>query len=177
MEHLNEYLDFIRTVEGIKSVTRTAWTKTGRQESTAEHSFRLALLALTLIDEFPELDAKKVLSMCLIHDLGELYAGDIPAISNTDPLAKSKQEYLDICRIFQLLPEPKRSEFLSLDKAETILQHNQGKNPPDFDYAFNLTYGASYFKGDPRLEELRSILDAETNVVIEHTQEKENHHL
>ena len=92
-------------------------------------------------------------------------------------------------------PEPKRSEFLSLwneynncstpeahlvkalDKAETILQHNQGKNPPDFDYAFNLTYGASYFKGDPRLEELRSILDAETNVVIEHTQEKENHHL
>ena len=99
MEHLNEYLDFIRTVEGIKSVTRTAWTKTGRQESTAEHSFRLALLALTLIDEFPELDAKKVLSMCLIHDLGELYAGDIPAISNTDPLAKSKQEYLDICRI------------------------------------------------------------------------------
>ena len=38
MEHLNEYLDFIRTVEGIKSVTRTAWTKTGRQESTAEHS-------------------------------------------------------------------------------------------------------------------------------------------
>ena len=160
MEHLNEYLDFIRTVEGIKSVTRTAWTKTGRQESTAEHSFRLALLALTLIDEFPELDAKKVLSMCLIHDLGELYAGDIPAISNTDPLAKSKQEYLDICRIFQLLPEPKRSEFLSLwneynncsipeahlekalDKAETILQHNQGKNPPDFDYAFNLTYGS-----------------------------------
>ena len=74
MEHLNEYLDFIRTVEGIKFVTRTAWTKTGRQESTAEHSFRLALLALTLIDEFPELDAKKVLSMCLIHDLGELYA-------------------------------------------------------------------------------------------------------
>ena len=85
MEHLNEYLDFIRTVEGIKSVTRTAWTKTGRQESTAEHSFRLALLALTLIDEFPELDAKKVLSMCLIHDLGELYAGDIPAISNFSP--------------------------------------------------------------------------------------------
>ena len=94
MEHLNEYLDFIRTVEGIKSVTRTAWTKTGRQESTAEHSFRLALLALTLIDEFPELDAKKVLSMCLIHDLGELYAGDIPAISNTDPLQNPNRNTL-----------------------------------------------------------------------------------
>lgn len=43
-------------------------------------------------------------------------------------------------------------------------------------HSISLT-GASYFKGDPRLEELRSILDAETNVVIEHTQEKENHHL
>ena len=107
MEHLNEYLDFIRTVEGIKSVTRTAWTKTGRQESTAEHSFRLALLALTLIDEFPELDAKKVLSMCLIHDLGELYAGDIPAISNTDlpasPRAKTVRISFPVERIQQLL--------------------------------------------------------------------------
>ena len=34
MEHLNEYLDFIRTVEGIKSVTRTAWTKTGKYGRT-----------------------------------------------------------------------------------------------------------------------------------------------
>ena len=64
---------------------------------------------------------KKVLSMCLIHDLGELYAGDIPAISNTDPLAKSKQEYLDICRIFQLLPEPKRSEFLPVERIQQLL--------------------------------------------------------
>lgn len=58
MEHLNEYLDFIRTVEG-SNLSPALLTKTGRQESTAEHSFRLALLALTLIDEFPELDAKK----------------------------------------------------------------------------------------------------------------------
>lgn len=99
MKHLRESLDFIRTIEGIKSVTRTAWTGTGRQESTAEHSFRLALLALTLLDEFPELDARKVLSMCLIHDLGELYTGDIPAIFNTDPQQKSDLEYEDICRI------------------------------------------------------------------------------
>ena len=173
MKHLRESLDFIRTIEGIKSVTRTAWTGTGRQESTAEHSFRLALLALTLLDEFPELDARKVLSMCLIHDLGELYTGDIPAIFNTDPQQKSDQEYEDICRIFHKLPEPMRSEFLSLwkeynsnsspeahlvkalDKAETILQHNQGQNPPDFNYAFNLTYGASYFEGDPRLKDQR----------------------
>ena len=97
---------------------------------------------------------------------------DLPA----SPRAKTVRISFPVERIQQLL-HPGSTSVKALDKAETILQHNQGKNPPDFDYAFNLTYGASYFKGDPRLEELRSILDAETNVVIEHTQEKENHHL
>lgn len=50
----------------------------------------------------------------------------------------------------------------TLDKAETILQHNQGANPPDFDYAFNLTYGTAYFQGYPLLEALREELDAGT---------------
>ena len=50
----------------------------------------------------------------------------------------------------------------ALDKAETILQHNQGKNPPDFDYGFNLEYGKPYFSFHPLLKELRSLLDAQT---------------
>ena len=50
----------------------------------------------------------------------------------------------------------------ALDKAETILQHNQGINPPDFDYEFNLQYGASYFKEDGRMAALRARLDQET---------------
>ena len=50
----------------------------------------------------------------------------------------------------------------ALDKAETILQHNQGMNPPDFDYAFNLSYGAEYFRSDKVLQRLRSLLDIDT---------------
>ena len=38
----------------------------------------------------------------------------------------------------------------------------KGANPPDFDYAFNLTYGTAYFQGDPLLEALREELDAGT---------------
>ena len=49
-----------------------------------------------------------------------------------------------------------------LDKLETILQHNQGANPPDFDYAFNLSYGRSRTDADPLLARIRAILDAET---------------
>ncbi len=50
----------------------------------------------------------------------------------------------------------------ALDKLETILQHNQGRNPPDFDYRFNLDYGRRYTAGDPLVEALRAHLDRET---------------
>lgn len=50
----------------------------------------------------------------------------------------------------------------ALDKAETIIQHNIGKNPQDFDYDFNLQYGKPYFTEDALLEKMRSALDEET---------------
>ena len=50
----------------------------------------------------------------------------------------------------------------ALDKAETILQHNQGANPADFDYEYNLTSGAVWFRDDALLRRLRRLLDAET---------------
>lgn len=180
MDQLKNYLDFIKTIEGLKSVTRTAWTESGRRESTAEHSWRLAMLAFVLKDEFPELDSFKVLTMCLIHDIGELYTGDIPAIEN--PCAKDKEarEREDVSKIFGILPDESGTKLLNLweeysgaatpearlvkalDKAETILQHNQGKNPSDFNYDFNLSYGKNYFESDSRLMEIRKILDNET---------------
>src|SRR2546426_580166 len=48
------------------------------------------------------------------------------------------------------------------DKLETILQHTQGSNPADFDYAFNLAYGKRYTAVDPVLAALRARLDEET---------------
>ena len=56
-----------------------------------------------------------------------------------------------------LFPAPR-----ALDKAETIIQHNQGRNPEDFDYRFNLGYGKEYFEGSGFLHELRTLLDEET---------------
>ena len=63
MERLKQYINFIQEVEKLKSVLRTAWTSSGRQESTAEHSWRLALLAVLFINDFPELDGLKILKM------------------------------------------------------------------------------------------------------------------
>jgi putative hydrolase of HD superfamily len=50
----------------------------------------------------------------------------------------------------------------ALDKLETILQHNQGQNPADFDYRFNLAYGQQYTGVHPLIADVRALLDAET---------------
>ena len=68
MEKLERYLQFMREAERLKNVLRSARTSTGRHESTAEHTWRLALLALVLADEKPELDLPRVLAMCLVQD-------------------------------------------------------------------------------------------------------------
>lgn len=179
-ERLEHYLRFLREAERLKSVERTAWTSSGRRESTAEHSWRLALLVALLAADDARLDARRAVLLALVHDLGETYDGDIPAVAGADPAAKEAAERRALERLAGLLPDdagrrlmalweeyevgatPEARLVKALDKAETILQHNQGDNPSDFDYAFNLGYGAGLFRGDERLEALRELLDEET---------------
>ena len=181
LDRLDRYLKFINEAELLKSVLRAAYTSTGRQESTAEHSYRLTLFASLMSVEFPELDREKILKMCLVHDLGELYEGDIPAVLMPDAGEKHQIELRAVTKLFSMLPEDQAESFMALwmeyekaesaealfvkalDKAETILQHNRGKNPPDFDYGFNLEYGKEYFGRNEWFRELRKRLDAETN--------------
>ena len=187
MDTLEKQIAFIKQVEGLRSVEREAWSSVGRRESTAEHSWRLALLACLLAPSF-QVDLTNVLMMCLVHDLGELYIGDISAASHPNENEKHQAEERDIRRVLSLLPKEQGDVLLllwqeynagataeaklvkALDKAETILQHNQGENPPDFDYAFNLEYGKPYFTGHPLLLRLRDMLDSETNARIRETE-------
>lgn len=181
MENIARYISFIQEAEKLKSILRTAWSSSGREESTAEHSWRLALLAGMVLKEYPQLDGQKVLMMCLIHDMGEIYDGDISAALLPDAGEKFQMEFDAVQQVFGLLPEEQRDEMMALwqeynddsspeahlvkalDKAETIIQHNQGLNPPGFDYDFNLEYGAAYFKNDPFLQKMRGILDEDTS--------------
>ena len=73
------YLSILSVAERLKCNTRHSWTSSGRHESVAEHSWRLALMAMLAADEFPDLDMDRVIRMCIIHDLGEAFTGDIPA--------------------------------------------------------------------------------------------------
>lgn len=70
MEH-RAFIEFLNKIEKLKCNTRHSWTSTGRQESVAEHSWRLAVMAMLCEDEYPDLNISKVIKMCLIHDIGE----------------------------------------------------------------------------------------------------------
>lgn len=174
-------LEFLRRAEGLKHTLRNAWTSTGRQESAAEHTWRLCLLAMLVQPEFPEVELGHLLQICLIHDLGEVVRGDVPAPEQARlPAGKAAAEREDLLTVLAPLAPSQRAELVALwdeyeaaatpaarlakalDKLETILQHSQGANPPDFDYAFNLGYGREYTAGHPLLERLRAELDAET---------------
>lgn len=173
-------LTFLRRAERLKTVTRTAWTSEGKQESTAEHTWRMGLFALSLRPWFPELDFGRVLALVLVHDLGEAIHGDISAVLQAGAPPKLEQERRDLLDLLTTAPDVVRRDFLALweeynaaatpeakfvkavDKLETVLQHNQGRNPADFDYAFNLPYGQAYTAYHPVIAQLRAELDAET---------------
>lgn len=173
-------LAFLREAERLKSVLRSAYTTTGAQESTAAHSWRLCLMAMVFESEFAHLDMAKLLKLCVLHDLGEALHGDVPAVVQHQNPHKSDIERADLQTLLQSLPAALREEFMGLwesyenastpearlvkglDKLETILQHNQGINPPGFDYAFNLSYGQKHMAAHPLLQDIRALLDADT---------------
>ncbi|SCZ09320.1 HD domain-containing protein [Microvirga guangxiensis] len=173
-------LDFLREAEKLKCTLRSGFTSDGRPESTAEHTWRLCLMALVFADEFEGIDHLRFIKLCIVHDLGEALSGDIPAVMQTEGSGKSAQERADLEVLTRALHPEKRAEILTLweeyeaaqtpeavlakglDKLETILQHNQGKNPADFDYAFNLGYGQRQTSAHPLLAQIRTILDEET---------------
>ena len=185
-ERLDGILEFLRATERLKVVTRSAYTSEGNQESVAEHSWRLCLMALVLREEFPEIDLGKLLAMCIVHDLGEAIGGDVPAPEQArrraaDPGAtKATQEREDLLTLLAPLPaslrqtitalwdeyesaaSPEARVAKALDKLETILQHTQGANPQDFDYRFNLGYGRAFTGHHPAIVRLRALLDRET---------------
>ena len=97
-----QLLKILRVAEKLKCNTRHCVTSTGRPESVAEHSWRLALMAMLLTGEFPELDLNRVIRMCLIHDLGEAFTGDIPTFVKTDADSRREDDLFD--RWIQNLP-------------------------------------------------------------------------
>lgn len=154
-----QYLDFLTKIEKLKCNTRHSWTSNGRQESVAEHSWRLAVMAMLCSDEYPNLDINKVIKMCLIHDFGEAITGDIPAFDKTKQ--HETEEDLAVTQLLSMLPDnhadeltqlfaemndmktPEAKLYKALDNLEGVLSHNEAPISTwiEREYTENLTYG------------------------------------
>lgn len=182
---LEGVLEFLRGAEQLKNTLRSSRTSNGRHESTAEHTWRLCLMILLFDKQYPDLDILKLIKICVIHDLGEAINGDIAAVDQIDGVDKGAEERQDLELLIRPLPSSLREEILSLwdeyenasskeallakafDKIETILQHTQGNNQPDFDYGFNLNYGKKYTDYDDLTAKLRTLIDKDTKLLAE----------
>lgn len=173
-------LAFIKRAENLKNTLRFSFTSEGKTETTAEHSWRLCLLIMVCGRSQPDLDLEKCLKMAVIHDLAEAVCGDTPAIFTERHKDKAPAERAALALILEPLPEEARQEITALweeyecaaseeaifvkalDKLETLIQHNQGRNPAGFDYSFNLTYGLEATGKADCAARLRVLVDAET---------------
>jgi putative hydrolases of HD superfamily len=185
-QNLSGTLQFLRATERLKTTYRSGFTSDGRHESVAEHTWRICMMAVVLAPHFPDVDFARLIKICIVHDLGEVIGGDVPApeqarrLAENPGSAKAADERRDLLTLLTPLDDAMRGEIVALwdeyeaaespearlakalDKLETILQHTQGANPSDFDYRFNLGYGRGYTSGHPVIVALRAALDAET---------------
>ena len=149
----------LAVAERLKDATRHCYTSGGRHESVAEHSWRMTLMAYWVSDEFPEANLEKLFKMCLIHDLGEAFTGDIPSFEKTQ--ANEKQEAELLYEWTSSLPEPFASEmtalyhemeerqtleariYKALDNLEALISHNESDHSTwiPLEYDLQMTYG------------------------------------
>ena len=177
---VKELLSALHLAERLKDATRHCYTSGGRHESVAEHSWRAALMAYFISDEFPGADMGKVIKMCLIHDLGEAFTGDIPTFLKTDSDEAREEELLFAWTAS--LPEPFASEMTALysemaerktleariykviDGFEAVIQHNESdiSTWEPNEYELNLTYAFDRAAFSEYLTRLRLAIREET---------------
>lgn len=175
-----EFLQAVHLAQKLKDTTRHCYTGGGRHESVADHSWRLALMAFLLRNEFPGADMDRVLRMCVIHDLGEIFTGDIPSFEKTEENEVTEEKLLfdwvaslpaplntDMRRLYDEMRQQETDEariYKCLDNLEAVIQHNESDlstwTPNEF--SLNLTYAEDRVRFSPYLTELRALLRRET---------------
>ena len=166
-------LEILSVAERLKDATRHCDTSHGRRESVAEHSWRTTLMAYLVHDAFPDADLCKLMKMCLIHDLGEAFTGDIPTFEKTE--RDEKKEASLLAQWVASLPAPYGEEmaalyaemaalqtteariYKALDNLEALIQHNESDLSSwlPLEYDLQMTYGNDKVAFSPYLTALR----------------------
>ena len=180
-----EYLEILHVAEKLKDTPRHCTTSNRRTESVAEHSWRISLMAFLLKHEFKDVDINKVVDMCLIHDLGECFTGDIPTFIKTDEDRDVEDSLLnkwvkslptdvsnELMSLYEEMEVQETKEaklYKSLDKLEALIQHNE--SPLDTwsenEFELNKTYAFDTVAYSDWLTELREAILEDTMNKIE----------
>lgn len=179
-----DFLKFYATAQKLKLTVRHAWLGIEhRQESVADHTWGLCLLASVLMPQInSKVNPEKVFKMLIYHDLAEAITGDIPAgikqYMDRAEIQKAERKALE--EVIRQLPKEQQEEILAnweefeecetleakfctaLDKFEAIMQHDLSdlETWEDSEYALNVDYRDDKFDFDPVLRELKDYLNA-----------------
>ena len=186
-------LEVLSVAERLKDATRHCYTKNGRHESVAEHSWMMTLMAFFMKDEFPEVDMDKVIKMCIIHDLGEAFTGDIPTFDKTATHEQTEKDLLDswvntlpenyAAEMSALYDEMSKREtaeakvYKAIDSLEALIQHNISDLSTWIpkEYELNKTYAddkvafSEYLKGlreEVRKDTLKKLGEQKNNIKV-----------
>ena len=191
-EHL---LSILETAARLKTAPRHCWTAPDRRESVADHSWRLALMAMLLSHEpeFEDLDMDRVIRMCLIHDLGEAFTGDVPAFRKTDADREredalyaewvdtfdppQRAEWRALLDEMDALETPESKMYKALDKMEAVIAHNESDISTwlPLEYDLQYTHGQQQAAFSPTLRRLREAVDRQTTEKIRGAERREPH--
>lgn len=181
-----ELLEILHRANNLKINTRHNWTIGDRKESVADHSWRIALMAMLISqeDEFKDTDMNKVIRMCLIHDLGEAFTGDIPVFNKTkndeskeDALffewvnsfpEKQQQEWNALLNEMTALETKEAKTYKALDKLEALIAHDEADISTwlPLEYELQLTYGNENVQFSPYLKQFKEAIDEMTKEKI-----------
>ena len=175
-----ELLEALQIAERLKDATRHCYTKNGRHESVAEHSWMMTLMAYFMKDEFPKVDMDKVIRMCIIHDLGECFTGDIPTFDKTKAHEENEENLLhswvrtlpenftnEMIALYEEMAERKTIEskiYKAIDGLEALIQHNISDLSTWIpkEYELNKTYADDKVAFSEYLTELREEIRKDT---------------
>ena len=107
MERFEKQLNFIREIDKEKMIKRQSYlTDCETHEDDAQHAWHMAIMTLLLKEYSNEnIDVLKTVTMLLIHDLVEVYAGDTYAYDEEGKKTQAEREAKAADKLYGLLPE------------------------------------------------------------------------
>ena len=130
-KRLEQQIEFCREIDKEKFIGRQTWlTGATRKENDAEHAWHMAVMTV-LLSEYAneEIDVLRTMTMLLIHDLVEIYAGDTYAYDEEGKKTQKSRELAAADRLFQMLPEDQGKKF------REIWEEFEAENTPESRFA------------------------------------------